>query len=433
MVLAMSVMATMAFAAQQTVDCGSTVTIKATPKAGYHFVEWNDHNTNATRQIENITANQSFTATFAPNTDTKYTVKHWLQNITDDLYPTNAEYTDNLEGTTDEATEAEAKDLTGFTAQSFLQSTIAGDESTVINIYYTRNSYTLAWATDGNALSGNYTSGSIKYGADIIAPATPTKTGYVFAGWTPAVASTMPAGNTTYTATWTASTHTAYIVKHYQQNIENDEYTEVLSEDKEGTTGANTAAAAQEYDGFTAKSFSQATIAADGSTVIAIYYDRNKYTITFKDGPATFVEYKNLKYGATFEIPAGPASYEDEDAVYNFSSWTPAVSTTVTGNATYNAQFTETPKYTITAVATPASAGTVIGGGKYVSGSKITLTAQCDDSCYEFKGWSDGETSASREVTVNANAEFTAIFEKKTYTITIESANEAQGTVSFVE
>lgn len=431
MVLAMSVMATMAFAAQQTVDCGSTVTIKATPKAGYHFVEWNDHNTNATRQIENITANQSFTATFAPNTDTKYTVKHWLQNITDDLYPTNAEYTDNLEGTTDEATEAEAKDLTGFTAQSFLQSTIAGDESTVINIYYTRNSYTLAWATDGNALSGNYTSGSIKYGAEIIAPATPTKTGYVFAGWTPAVSNTMPAANTTYTATWEASAHTAYIVKHYQQNIENDEYTEVLSEDKEGTTGANTAAAAQEYEGFTAKSFSQATIAADGSTVIAIYYDRNRYTITFKDGPKSIAKYENLKFGATFNLPANPASYEDEDAVYNFSGWTPAVSTIVSGNATYTAQFTATPKYTITGVATPDGAGTVIGGGKYVSGSKITLTAQCDDSCYEFEKWSDGETSASREVTVSENATFTAIFKKKTYTITIESANETQGTVSF--
>ena len=197
MFLAMSAMATMAFAAQQTVDCGSTVTIKATPKAGYHFVKWNDDNTNATRQIENITANQTFVATFAPNTNTKYTVNHYLQNITNDLYPETAEYTDNLTGTTDEATEAEAKDLIGFTAQSFLQGTIAGDESTTINIYYTRNSYNLTWSTNGNALSGNYTKGSIKYGAEIIAPATPTKAGYVFAGWTPAVSSTMPAANTT--------------------------------------------------------------------------------------------------------------------------------------------------------------------------------------------------------------------------------------------
>ena len=140
-----------------------------------------------------------------------------------------------------------------------------------------------------------------------------------------------------------------------------------------------------------------------------------------------------MKYGVTFSMPEDPASYETENAVFDFSGWDPAVSTIVTGNATYNAQFTETPKYTITAVATPESVGTVIGGGKYVSGSKITLTAQCDDSCYEFIGWSDGETSASREVTVEGNATFTANFKKKTYTITIESANEAQGTVSFVE
>jgi len=57
--------------------------------------------------------------------------------------------------------------------------------------------------TDGDALTGTYTSGTVAYGTAIVAPATPTKTGYTFAGWTPDVAATMPAENTTYTATWT--------------------------------------------------------------------------------------------------------------------------------------------------------------------------------------------------------------------------------------
>jgi len=47
------------------VDCNGSVTIKATPKEGFHFVQWNDGNTEATRTIANIKEAKSFTATFA--------------------------------------------------------------------------------------------------------------------------------------------------------------------------------------------------------------------------------------------------------------------------------------------------------------------------------------------------------------------------------
>ena len=66
-------------------------------------------------------------------------------------------------------------------------------------------SYTLTWVTDGDALTGEYTSGTVAFGTTIVAPNTPTKTGFTFDGWTPVVAATMPAENTTYTATWAAS------------------------------------------------------------------------------------------------------------------------------------------------------------------------------------------------------------------------------------
>jgi len=71
----------------------------------------------------------------------------------------------------------------------------------------TPRSYTLTWVTDGDELTGAYTNGLVPYGTTIVAPNTPTKTGSTFAGWsdgssvvTPAT--TMPAANTTYTATW---------------------------------------------------------------------------------------------------------------------------------------------------------------------------------------------------------------------------------------
>lgn len=49
----------------KSVNCDGSVTITATPKAGFHFVQWNDGSTEATRTITNIKEAKSFTATFA--------------------------------------------------------------------------------------------------------------------------------------------------------------------------------------------------------------------------------------------------------------------------------------------------------------------------------------------------------------------------------
>jgi hypothetical protein len=49
----------------ENVDCNGSVTITATPKAGFHFVQWNDGSTDATRTIANIKEAKTFTATFA--------------------------------------------------------------------------------------------------------------------------------------------------------------------------------------------------------------------------------------------------------------------------------------------------------------------------------------------------------------------------------
>jgi uncharacterized repeat protein (TIGR02543 family) len=67
--------------------------------------------------------------------------------------------------------------------------------------YKVAEAYTLAWETDGDEFTGDYSSGLTETGAAIVAP-NPTKTGCIFAGWSPAFTGTMPAANTTYTATW---------------------------------------------------------------------------------------------------------------------------------------------------------------------------------------------------------------------------------------
>lgn len=84
------------------------------------------------------------------------------------------------------------------------------------------------------------------------------------------------------------------------------------------------------------------------------------------------------------------------------------------------------PDYTITVNAT--TGGTVTGGGTYESGRDIALTATANTG-YKFKQWSDGNTNATRAVTVSGNATYTAQFEKITVLITASASPSEGGTI----
>ena len=70
---------------------------------------------------------------------------------------------------------------------------------------WTANRYTVTFDTAGGSEIAPITQ---DYGAAITAPADPTKTGYTFAGWSPALPSAMPAENLTLTAQWTPNRYT---------------------------------------------------------------------------------------------------------------------------------------------------------------------------------------------------------------------------------
>ena len=67
-------------------------------------------------------------------------------------------------------------------------------------------------------------------------------------------------------------------------------------------------------------------------------------------------------------------------------------------------------KYTLTVTSADSQMGSVTGGGEYEAGTQATVTAVAN-SGYQFKQWSDGNTSATRSVTVNSNLTLTATFE----------------------
>lgn len=69
-------------------------------------------------------------------------------------------------------------------------------------------------------------------------------------------------------------------------------------------------------------------------------------------------------------------------------------------------------KYTLTVKANNDAYGTVEGGGEYTENASATIKAIAK-SGYEFKQWNDGNTAASRMVTVTADKTYTATFSQQ--------------------
>ena len=169
---------------------------------------------------------------------------------------------------------------------------------------------------------------------------------YTFSGWKlngagPVLTCDQTMGNESVVlkGTWTktANSGTKYTVNHYQQNLNDNDYTLFETEsDKTGTTGEQTNATAKNYEGFTAKPFEQQTIAADGSTVVEIRYDRNTYTVTYTDGVSNetiFADevHQGVKYGA--DVPAYNNGTDPSRKNYTFAGWEPAVPGTMPANS----------------------------------------------------------------------------------------------------
>ena len=80
--------------------------------------------------------------------------------------------------------------------------------------------------------------------------------------------------------------------------------------------------------------------------------------------------------------------------------------------------------FKVTVVADDDAHGTVAGGGWYEEGTEVTLTATANEG-YKFDHWSDGNTEASRKLSVDDDYTLTAIFaDKNLYTVTFIGFND---------
>ena len=150
---------------------------------------------------------------------------------------------------------------------------------------------------------------------------------------------------TTYTVTYYPAEVT-FTVNHWLQNVNDNGYTLAETTTHTGYTGnpvgKNLAAS---YDGFYSLLYDDTTaIAADGSTVVDVYYDRLYYLISFNLDGGYGVEPIYARYGADIEVG------EPQRAGYTFNGWDREIPATVpAANQTFTALWTpaDTAKVTI--------------------------------------------------------------------------------------
>ena len=155
----------------------------------------------------------------------------------------------------------------------------------------------------------------------------------------------LPAVNEDITVTLYYVAGTAkYTVMHYYQNLEDGSlYTMDQTVELTGDIDAYTEAVANNKKGFRCKGIPQTTIAADGTTKVEIYYDREYYTVVFDvNGGINGPEPIYAKYGTTFNVSG---IQKPNRTGYVFEGWLDPNEKSIAGDVAIEGNVTYTAKW----------------------------------------------------------------------------------------
>lgn len=223
-----------------------------------------------------------------------------------------------------------------------------------------------------------------------------------------------------------------FTVKHYQQNVNDDNYTLFETETKQGFTEspvgdvlAKNTKTEPNYSGFYSLLYDTSTkIAADGSTEVEIYYDRYYYLMNFNLDGGYGVEPIYARYDAPINVgnPTKPG--------YSFDKWEPTLPATMPAENTTHKATWHVGETSYTVVYWYENAND--NGYSYVADQKITNVAPGTPvSSDDYKGQNfTSENKDTEHFTYNANMADTVTvagdgstilnvyFTRNTYTLT---------------
>lgn len=240
-----------------------------------------------------VNEDKTYTVVYKP-IPVNVTINHWLQNADGTGYALDkTETKQQLAGTP--VGKGLENTYMGYTALLYNdEEPVALDGTTKVDIYYDRSFYLLKF----NLGDGGYGVEPIydRFDAPIGDVGTPVRPGYTFKGWDKPIPEKVPAENVTYTAQWEKSTANLTVVFWYE-NADDTNYS--VAGTFQTTMAPGTQVTSDQYKNwnftgrdnthFTHQSNKDETktVNGDGSTILNVYYSRNTYTLTFKNGQIT--------------------------------------------------------------------------------------------------------------------------------------------------
>ena len=281
------------------------------------------------------------------------------------------------------------------------------------------NEFVRYYNVNVTATAGGSVTGGKLYleGTDATITATPAE-GYHFVRWSDGVTD----ATRTFTVTTDITLTAEFAINVYNVTLSAVNGTVTgAGEYEHGATATITAIAAEGYhfvrwsDGNTEATRS---IVVTAAVTLTAEFAINVYTVTLNAENGTVKGAGSYNYGTDVTLTATPAEG------YHFVKWSDG-DTNATRTIKVTADVTLTAEFAINVYTVTLSAenGTVTGAGEYNHGTEVTLTATPNEG-YRFVKWSDGDTNATRTITVTADVTLIAEFAINVYTVTLNADDE---------
>lgn len=252
----------------------------------------------------------------------------------------------------------------------------------------------------------------------------PTRTGYDFTGWNTAAngSGTSYASGASYTANSGATLYAQWSIKKYTVQFNVNGGTSAKPANQTINHGSKaTAPANPTRTGYTFNGWSPSIAnAITGNTTFVAQWTINRYTATFNSSGGSAVAPQTVNHGSTVTTPSNPTR-----SGYRFSGWSPALTTTMTQNRTFTAQWVKTEEYiyvlnsfgdggTSSAYGFSGKTGfNLVSGGNYYAESSgyINQQAANDGKSLAVYVWNPGWTlSASVRMTSVGTRQYAGIY-----------------------
>ena len=273
--------------------------------------------------------------------------------------------------------------------------------------------YQISFDTDGGSYINNLV---FESGEAVTPPDNPVKDGYTFAGWSPELPETMPAGNFAVKALWIKN---SYRISFDPANgtVKQDLYFEFSK--------PVTLPPEPEKEGFTFICWSPAlpgTMPADNLSVTA-QWERNRYSVIFDTDGGSYMDPYTDYYGESVQAPEHPVKEG-----YSFIGWFPDLPKTIPAHDTRVTALWVKNSYTVSFY---TDGGSAVDPVTIEFSEPVALPDSPVKEGYSFNGWETDlpgrtfpNTMPSRDFTA------TALWTKNSYSIVYIIENKEFSSVS---